>query len=159
MEDNTPDNILSELTRLENMRQGAANSAQRQFKRYAIRGDALLISAEVADTHHDGIEIHLRDVSRGGVGFLCDRELEANTCWNIIFYHQGLQIAQQPIVVRHSQAINNGLYLIGSMFCAEAGLLALLGVNASDLHASEDVGQDNDGEDGGNFLAPGDVAA
>jgi len=149
--------VFSELTRLETRRQQSGVSKQRQFKRYVVRGEAMLVPADQRDVDSEPVQVHLRDVSRGGVGFVCDRELPVNSDWHVVFYNHGLEIGRQPVLIRHCQSVNNGLYLIGSLFCVEAGLLTLLGVNPNDLHKREDIGTDGPAEPAC-FLSPSEVA-
>jgi len=149
--------VLAELTRLEARRQQNIDAKQRQFKRYVVRGEAELVPGEPADVDRKPVEVHLRDISRGGLGFVCDRKIPVNSNWHVVFFHQGLQVARQPVVIRHCQSVNNGLYLVGALFCIEAGLLSILGVDTKDLHGRMDIGRDEP-TDAGNFLAPSEVA-
>lgn len=152
-----PNTVLEELNRLETVRQQNVNAKQRQFTRYVVRGEAEIVSSEPMNVNHTPLEVHLRDVSRGGVGFISTKELPINSSWHIIFFHHGMEIHRQPVVVRHCQAVGNGLYLVGSLFCVEAGLLAVLGVDTKDLHGHADVGRDEP-TDNASFLPPSEVA-
>lgn len=149
--------VLSELTRLETRRQEHSGAKQRQFKRFMIRGEAMLVPCDQREAKHQPHQVHMRDVSRGGIGFVSDRELPINSDWHIVFFNHGLEISRQPVVIRHCQSVNNGLFLVGALFCVEAGLLTQLGVNPHDLREGSDIGTDGPAEQA-SFLPPSEVA-
>jgi hypothetical protein len=145
--------LLDELRRLESLRfNRSIPCGQRQFQRHVIRGDATLFPTEGKSLSDGPIEVQLRDVARGGLGFLCQEPLEAGTIWRVEFRYEGMAVADQTLVVRHHREVGEGLYLCGGQFIVSAGLLSLLGVPRRDINY-ETV----DGE-GFAFFAPADVA-
>jgi hypothetical protein len=146
-------NLLHDLAEMERSRLRApSGDSQRQFKRHVIRVEAKIFPVE--DRSHEGaaIEVHLRDVSRGGVGFVCRQELELGSKWRLEFQQNRYAIAEQNIMVRHCGQVRSNLYLCGAQFIASAGLLTLLGVPAADLLAEAEE------ESPQAFLQPGEVA-
>lgn len=145
--------IVRELAELERCRLSLfPGRCQRQFDRHVIRGEATLTAVEDSSQEGVTIEAHLRDVSRGGLGLVCERPLETGSRWRIEFKQNGYSIAEQTIEVRHCREVRSNLYLCGSQFIASAGLLTLLGVSASELLAES---EENEPEE---FLPPGEVA-
>ena len=145
--------VLHELAELERSRHSLVpGQCQRQFDRHVIRGEAVLTPVEDRSKEGFMVEAHLRDVSRGGIGFVCRELLEAGSRWRIEFRQHGHAIAEQTIVVRHCREVRSNLYLCGSQFIASAGLLTLLGVPAADLLAESESNEPDA------FLSPGDVA-
>ena len=63
-----PRALLGELDRLETLRD-PAQAGQRQFHRFVIRGEAELHPMSRNQLDPTPLQIQLRDVSRGGIGF------------------------------------------------------------------------------------------
>ena len=145
--------IVRELAELERSRLSLfPGRCQRQFDRHVIRGDAVLTSVEDRSQEGVTIDAYLRDVSRGGIGLVCHRKLEAGSRWRIDIKRNGYPVAEQTIEVRHCREVRPNLYLCGTQFIASAGLLTLLGVPAADLLAESESNEPDA------FLSPGDVA-
>jgi len=149
-----PHSLLADLARLEGIRDPARDTGQRQFQRFVVRGDAEL---HVMDRHGDDqpIPIQIRDIGRGGMGFICQQPLDSNSTWRAAFLHRGYVFGQQALIVRHCRQVQAGVYLVGSQFCIESGLMCLLGVDP-------DAIRDGDSPAGTitppHFLSPGEVA-
>lgn len=145
--------LLHELADLERSRLTAASGDdQRQFARHVIRGEAELFPAGNPTSDRASVEAQLRDVSRGGLGFVCREALPLGSKWRVEFRKNGHAVADQTIVVRHCSEVRSNLYLCGAQFIASAGLLTLLGVSQTQLlgESEEDRPQA--------FLPPGEVA-
>ena len=122
-----PRELLQELDRLEKLRDPGRNG-QRQFRRFVVRGEAELQPMSRSWLDPTPIAIQLRDVGRGGAGFLAPQVLAPGSCWRMNVLNHGYVVGQQGIVVRHCREISSSLYLIGGMFIADTGFLTLLGV-------------------------------
>ncbi|MEX0776975.1 MAG: hypothetical protein WD042_14815 [Phycisphaeraceae bacterium] len=152
---NDPRALLAVLAKLENLRDPARCQGLRQYQRWVVRGDATLHQAvDAGGIDRRPLAIQLRDVSWGGLGFVCDRPLHAKSVWRIHFLHQGMTIGHQCMVVRHCRLVRDNLYLLGGQFCIEAGLLSLLGGDPT----AEIDGRQVEANPGSAFLAPGEVA-
>lgn len=144
--------VLHELAELERSRHPLVpDQCQLQFSWHVIRGEAVLSPVENRSKAGLMVEAHLRNVSRGGIGFVCREPLEAGSRWRMEFRQSGHAIAEQTIEVRYCREVRSNLYLCGSQFVASAGLLTLLGVPEKDLLA-ESENHESDA-----FLSPGDV--
>ena len=67
-----PRSLLDELDKLESLRE-PEKAGQRQFRRFVVRGEAELHPMNRNRLDPTPLTIQLRDISRGGVGFLCDQ--------------------------------------------------------------------------------------
>ncbi|MAX23659.1 MAG: hypothetical protein CMJ19_04060 [Phycisphaeraceae bacterium] len=123
--------LLDELNRLEDLRNPARCEGKRQFQRFVVRADAELIRMDRSHTNESPIPIMLRDIGRGGIGFVCTDQLESDSLWQISFLQHGFVIGHMGLIVRHSRTISDDVYLIGGQFCSDSGLLYQLGVNPS----------------------------
>lgn len=129
MSSSEPRHLLEELAKLEKLRDPEAAKQRRQFQRFIVRGDG-----EIRDVHRSHADdrplpVMLRDLGRGGVGFLCDQALRVGTVWSMRFLQRGYEIGHVHIVVRHSTAVEDGVHLIGSQVCVGDGMMYLLGVD------------------------------
>ena len=152
-----PEELLEELSKLEHVRMAdSIDSCQRHFDRYVIRGDAELHPMNRSKLDPTPVEIQLRDIGRGGMGFICQEPLPAGSSWRVEFTRRGFAIGQQAIFVKYCQRVSECLYLIGSQFVIDTGLLTILGIDPAEIdredneisEASEDV----------SFLPPAEVA-
>lgn len=150
-----PLDLLTELNRLEALRQPAQHE-DRQFRRFRIRGDAELHPIDASRVDRTPVDIKLRDLGQGGIGFICEHDLAVGSTWRCCFLNEGHVIAQQALLIRHCRPVQSGLYLLGAQFCLDTGIMTLLGVNAHALNAQQDNDNTADSED---FLSPGDVDA
>lgn len=165
MSQSAAQSLLQELTRLESLRDPKVTKTQRQFDRYVIRSDAELHPMDLAVQTKAPVPILLRDLSRGGIGFVCSQPLEPNSTWHVSFIKDGYSIGCQGLVVRHCRLIKESTYLAGTQFCVSSGLLAQLGVKPSALrdkeeqfvdHGTPKVAEDPF-DDQANFLPPEDL--
>src|SRR5580698_5769172 len=96
-----PEELLAELAKLEGLRNPQTEQRLRAYRRFVLRGDAELHDMERGPTEQSPLPVLLRDLGRGGVGFISPRVLEINSTWRICFLHRGYVVGQQGIVVRH----------------------------------------------------------
>lgn len=150
------DSVLKQLDRLEELRDPVGpRSKQRLFRRYVARGDAELRPMSHTQIDHAAIEVKVRDVSRGGIGFLTEQPLPENSTWELALLECGYATATQPIVIRHCQPVADRLYLIGGQFIAATALMLSLGIEPSRLRDDESRGASSDVD---SFLPPSEVA-
>ena len=151
-----PRQLLGKLDRLESLRSPVHNGHdQRRSRRFTIRGEAELRPMSRNSLNPMPVEVKLRDVGPGGIGFICDRPLQADSTWQISFMLQGFQIAEQAVVIRHCRELDEDLYLIGAQVILPTGLLVGLGVDPGELSDGS-----CDGEydcESGQFVTPGEV--
>jgi hypothetical protein len=152
-----PRHLLDELAKLENLRDPARTAGLRQFRRFVLRGDAELHPADPTQLDRTPIDVQLRDISRGGVGFVCTRKIPARSNWRMVFLHRGYPIGEQTLCVRHGREITEGVYLVGGQYTIASGLLTMLGIEPGDILDSEGDAPD-DVVSASSFLTPGEVA-
>lgn len=124
-----PQQLLVALRKAERLRNLTNRTGSRIYTRFDVRGEAELHPMDARRLDRQPLQIVLRDVSRGGVGFVADEPLDINSTWRICFLNRGHVVAQQAMIVRHCRSIADGAYLIGAMFCIETGVLSMLGVD------------------------------
>ena len=150
MSRNTPLTLLNQLKRME-MAASAQASEQRQFRRFFCRADAELHPMDTAQVVRTPLEIKIRDISRGGMGFISQTLLAPASCWRACFLHRGCVIAQQSLIIRHCRSVGAGLYLAGAQFCIDTGVLSLVGIDPAR------ISEGNNPQDDESFLSPQDV--
>ncbi len=130
------------LRALQVLEQTDADSPQRNrrlFRRFTTRVSATLsIDPQCAagpSTRPFAVEI--RDASRGGFGLLCPSGIELNRIYRMVGVRDGMELFSTPVVARHARRVTDGVWLIGAICVAEAAALLALGVDGSDLRASE----------------------
>lgn len=146
--------MLDSLEQLERLRDPAKSRGLRQFERFVVRAEAELHPNEPTALDRQPIEIRLRDIGIGGVGFVCTTPLDPRTQWQLVLTSHGFCIGAQPLTVRHRRLVQDGAYLVGGQFCGSTGLLLLAGV---DPNAAANPHTDKDAPDASQFVAPGDV--
>ncbi len=121
--------LLLALASLESSYGQEPSNWRRCFQRFVVRGGALLQSLDRTKIYKNPIQIMLRDISLDGVGFVCQRPFEVNSKWRVSFLKQDSTIAQQAMVVSHCIPLTPTVYLTGGVFCADLGLLCVLGID------------------------------
>lgn len=151
--------LLQELKRLENIRDHSVVQSKRQFERYVVRAEAELHPMDRTQTQHTPIPILLRDLSRGGIGFVTSVPLDVHSNWDVAFIQHGFVIGRQGLTIRHCKRVQDDAFLVGGQFCADSGLLALLGVRPGSLRDAPVIHEDLDpSDDDANFLSPEDIS-
>ncbi len=141
----SPADILAELDRLEFLRNASPNPGpNRRFERYSVRGTAILQPVCKQGLYDCNLEVQLRDVSRGGVGFLATELMVPFGFWQMSFIRDDLKIGEQEIIVRHCQQVSDGLYLAGAEFVVSSGLLNQIGVPATTVLSDISEGRDHE---------------
>lgn len=151
MSQRAPRALVDHLARMEQLRDPSRTQAKRQFHRFVVRGDAELLEQEGSQLDRTVLPILLRDIGRGGIGFVCSKKLPANGTWRVSFLNHAFVIGEQTILVRHCQAVESDVFLVGAQFCAPGGLLCLVGVDPA-LLQQDDV--NTDGVSSGVFVDP-----
>lgn len=142
-----PMDLLGELNRLENLRD-QNRSGQRQFPRYFVRDDAELHPIDASRIDRTPVEIKLRDISRGGIGFICQQNLPVDSNWRVAFIQRRHVVAQQAVTIRHCREVRPSVFLVGAQVCFDAGLLITLGLDPDSIDAEADADS---------FVAPDDL--
>lgn len=124
--------LLNALNELEDLRIEEALS-RRGFQRFVVRGDAQLLPMDRNHLDPSPVEVQLRDISRGGIGFISTTEVDVNTSWRVVFYHHGFPVGEQGVVVRHCRQVDTQLYLMGGQFVLNSGILSILGIDPSQI--------------------------
>ncbi|MEQ9455104.1 MAG: PilZ domain-containing protein [Phycisphaeraceae bacterium] len=134
--------VLEALEKLENLRD-PQHLPRRAFQRFLVRGDAHLLPMDRPHVRNnpspEAIEIKLRDISRGGLGFVTTQKIEPGSTWRIVFYHEGFAIGEQAGVIRYSREIQPELYLSGAAFIISNGILSMLGVDLTHIDDADDT--------------------
>ena len=146
--------LLDELNRLEDLRNPARCEGKRQFQRYVVRSDAELVRMDRSHTHEAPVPVMLRDVGRGGIGFVCTEKLDNDSLWQMNFLQHGFVIGHMGVIVRHCRTISDEVFLIGGQFCSDSGLLYQLGVNPSMVAKTDAPTQVMDAD---TFVAPSEM--
>jgi hypothetical protein len=129
----------------------------RRFPRYAARGEARLCSAEVHADQTSFDHVHVRDISRGGIGVLMSRPLTVGQCWQIQLIAQRITMATLPAFCRFCRKITDNAWLVGLEFGIEASVLLAMGVNAGELSEADETPETSTLS--GDFLPPDELAA
>lgn len=157
MASNDPRQLVAALAKAEALRDTSQHkSGNRHYHRFVVRGDAELHPMDSDRLDRAPITAMLRDIGRGGVGFVVQQPLPPNSTWRMSFLNHGHVIGQQAIIIRHCRPFLDRVYLVGAQFCIETGLLCLLGVEPGAIAAGDQAGREHDGPVA--FLAPGEVA-
>lgn len=129
-----PRDLIDVLGRMESWRREPSVDRKRAFRRFVVRGEATLEPIQAGTFIDPNPRAMLRDISRGGIGFLCDRKLQPGEIWRIRFENKGYIIGQQPLLIKFCRLVQDELYLTGGQFIIEPALMLELGVDGSDLH-------------------------
>jgi hypothetical protein len=150
-----PKDLMDVLTRLDEARQQPAVEKQRRYRRFSIRGDA-----RIEPVHENAlgetIPVLLRDISRGGIGFLVDRFIEPGSYWRLRFMSHNQIVASQPIAMRFCRLIEEHLYIAGGQFIVEPYIMAMLGVGEEQMQ-TDDLSRFSE-HDVSEFIAPESLA-
>lgn len=153
---------LQELHRMEySSKDTHDEQTRRAFQRFDVRGQAKLRPAQRNLLNdQDSIDIQLRDIGRGGLGFVCSQSLPSGSIWNVQFIHQGYVIDTRTIQVRHVSELEPGCFVIGTQFIINDGLMALLGVSPAEIDRHDLGDREEEADlDSLGFAAPEDLDA
>ena len=146
----TPD-LQAILCELESW-QDSSVTKQRKFSRFMARGEARLLPGE-ANVHPQDIPaVHIRDISRGGIGVLTTRRMELNEFFQVQLSDREVVSATLPGFCRFCREVMPDIFLCGIAFGIDASVLLSLGVPAKEL-ARQDGGEDREAVSG-DFVDP-----
>jgi hypothetical protein len=146
--------LAAALRRLDAWKNASSLSRQRSFYRYPVRGQARLIPGTAESHNRNPIMVEVRDISRGGVGVLCNQPAELGQFWRIDLLDDQVIIASLPVFVRYCRRVMDGAYLIGFEFGIESSILLAMGVSAKDLMEGDRVPDDPSSSVTGDFVGP-----
>jgi hypothetical protein len=138
--------LLDDLAELERLRDPAKSRGLRQYRRFVVRADAELYPMDPTELSRTPIEVKLRDISRGGVGFVCDRNLPARSVWRLVMLSRGYAVGEMAVVVRHGREVRDGVHLLGGQFGASTGMMVVAGVDPLAITSTD---EDADASDAG----------
>lgn len=152
-----PRTLLSELDKQEDFGQGDAKISLRQYHRWAVRGEAELFPLNSEQRlDRSPVTIQLRDIGLGGMGFVSPTLLPVHSLWQVSFSQHGYPVGRQTLVIRNCRKLESDIYLIGSQFCIEVGLMCMLGIDPGKLRMHAIC--DNTMIDTGCFVPPEKIA-
>lgn len=101
--------------------------------------------------------VHIRDISRGGIGVLTSRPLASGQCWQIQLIAQRITMSTLPAFCRYCRKITESAWLVGLEFGIEASVLLAMGVSAAELGEADETPEQPSLK--GDFLGPDELAA
>ncbi|MEM1211412.1 MAG: hypothetical protein AAGI68_03855 [Planctomycetota bacterium] len=153
-----PDEILARLHQIEGQAHASDMQTRRSFLRHTVRGEARLFPVSRMITEESIQDIQLRDVGRGGIGFLCQHPLPLNSLYRIDLLNQGYTLSSVEVLIRHVMPLSDGLYRIGATFVIQSSLMLELGVPKDALDADIINEASPEALESDEFLPPGEVA-
>jgi hypothetical protein len=126
-------NLQEMLRKLESWQADSACVGQRRFHRYPVRGLAQLSPGAPSCADSPAVSVHIRDISRGGIGVLSSQPARNGQHWLVQVTDDRVTLTTQPGFCRYCRAVSEGAYLIGIEFGVEASILLATGVAAADL--------------------------
>lgn len=151
-----PNALIGQLQSAEYWSQESPVDTNRAYRRFDVRGDATIQRMEAGHLDQPTLSIQLRDISRGGIGFVCEQFIEPGTAWRVGFEYRGHVVGYQPIVVKFCRLVQHGLYLSGGQFTVEPAMMTLLEVDEQELQ--EDIRDRRNPLDTAEFVPPEKVA-
>jgi hypothetical protein len=144
--------LQAALRKLESWRLKAPAAKQRRFARFPVRCEARLWAGEGGVTQINAPIVHVRDLSRGGVGLLSSQSMETGQFCQVQFIFDKVVVETRPAFGRHCREVMPHAFLIGLEFAVEASLLMALGVQAKELALTGET--EMVGAVAGEFLGP-----
>lgn len=147
--------LVEELAALEQLRDPEKSRGLRQYRRFVIRGDAELYPMDPTELARAPIDIALRDMSRGGVGFVCSMPLPERSVWRLVMNVHGYAVGMIGLIIRHSREVRPGVMLTGGQFGITTGLMIVMGIDpAAITRSDEDPDAELGGPGNGMFIDP-----
>lgn len=128
--------LRAALNAVDGWQDDESDPRQRRFRRFAVRAEAKLCPGDPTSSSH-AIRVHVRDISRGGMGVLSDEPAVPGTHWRIELADGSTSIASLNGFCRYCRPITDHAYLIGIEFGIEGGILMALGVSSIELAQSD----------------------
>jgi len=135
MEAERPRSLRDALHEIASWQNSDSNRRLRRFTRYPVRAEGYLRPASEAPSSWQ--MVHVLDISRGGVGVLCDSTITPGTMWTFELRCENLILSTFSAFCRHTRSINNDAYLVGLQFGLDAAPLLALGVSTKDVSCNE----------------------
>lgn len=142
------------LSRLEQVRGDKPDCRRRRHVRHVVRGEAILLEMDRTSSDEPPITVMLRDIGRGGVGFIAQRSVAVGCLKRLRLLQRDFGIGQVNVMIQHCGLVEEPVYLIGCEICFDNGQLLLLGVDPAALSAGDQAGP---GRESATFLAPDDI--
>ncbi|MDY7110265.1 MAG: PilZ domain-containing protein [Planctomycetota bacterium] len=133
--------LQAALRKLESWQSQPPAAGQRRFERFPARGEARLFPGEAGLIPPAVPTVHIRDVSRGGIGILANQPAKAGTFWQVQLGTERLVVASLPGFCRFCREVIPGAYLVGLAFGIDAGILLSLGVPAKSISERDESQQ------------------
>ena len=128
-----PMDLQAALRELEQWRTDFPTAGQRRFARFPARGQAYLWPGETVAGVEPLGTLHVRDISRSGVGLVSGAPATPGQSWLLQLGDERLVAATLFAACRFCRKIIDGAYLIGVEFGVDASLLLAMGVPAKVL--------------------------
>lgn len=145
--------LLDDLAELEHLRDPGKSKGLRQYRRFVVRADAELHPMDPSELNRLPIEVKLRDISRGGVGFVCNTKLPTRSVWRLVMLNRGFAVGEMAVVIRHSRPVRDNIYLLGGQFGAGTGMMVIAGIDPQAIIHS-DADADAPDAEPGDFVDP-----
>ena len=108
--------LLTHLDDLEGLR-SARTDHKRRFKRFVIRGEAELHPIGASELDRTPIDIKLRDIGCGGLGFVASQPLEIGSFWRAHFLLRSYTIGLDDEPRRRCHRITGSARTRCGQFC------------------------------------------
>jgi hypothetical protein len=133
--------LQATLRKLESWQADPPAAGQRRFQRFPARGEARLFPGEAGPTAPSIPTVHIRDVSRGGIGILSNQPAKTGTFWQVQLGTERLVVASLPGFCRFCREVIPGAHLIGLAFGIDASVLLSLGVPSKSISERDESEQ------------------
>jgi PilZ domain len=148
-----PRTLLAALSKLESIRDPSAGKNLRQYVRFVVRGEAELQPLERDRLDQRPVSALMRDLSRGGLGFVCQEELPVGSLWRAGFMHQDHVVTQQAMIIRHGRRVQENLFLYGGQFVLDTATMVLQGIEPSKIRDGDQTQRNEPNS----FVSPSEV--
>ena len=122
--------LQAALRELENWNAEAPANGQRRFTRVPARGQVRAWPGENIEGAEPVGTLHVRDISRSGVGLLSGAPATPGQFWQLQLGDDRVIATTLPAVCRYCRQVTDGAYLIGAEFGVDGAILLALGVPA-----------------------------
>lgn len=126
-------NFQAALRELENWSSSPPTAKQRRFARFSSRGTARIYRGDSSNGHEVACIAQVRDISRGGIGFLSNVPATAGDFWQIQLCEGNVVVDSMPAYCRFCREVVAGAYLIGAEFGVQAGVMMAMGVTPQEI--------------------------
>ncbi len=148
--------LQAALRKLERWKTSDEREKLRRFARFPSRGEARLWPGQPCNETEPLCTVHVRDVSRGGVGVLSNQPARVGEHWQVQMIDDSLVINTLPGFCRYCISVMDGAYLIGIQFGIDSSILLSLGVPGKSIAMGDTPDELREVE--GEFSAPEDCA-